>query len=264
MDRSVDTTQEAEASLIGILLTDGCVSPKGGSWRVIVSNNSPAIVDRFEETVAVCFRKSIRRKLRGKLHVGILDSKETGQDLVDRFGTFRTESCQSHQGCPFLRGGPKPCRRCDPITHDGILYPPATLPDFPSECAASVFLQSAFSCDGGVNLYVARGGHIRWLIRNVYLACKHPILIHQYATLLADLGIKARVQLGDWRVMIQGREPIDRYANRIGFLPGSIIGANSPFWHGRTKADVLQMLLDSYGNPRTVYDLPQFSIENMG
>jgi hypothetical protein len=264
MEWSADMTQEAEASLIGILLTDGCVSPKGTSWRVIVSNNSRAIVDRFEETTAICFEKSIRRAVRGKLHVGVLDSKEVGQRLIDRYGTFRTESCQAHQGCPYLRGGPKPCRHCDPVLHDGIAYPPATLPDFSSDSEAIAFLQSAFSCDGGVNLYVARRARVRWLIRNVYLACKHPVLIFQYASLLTRLGIKARVLPSDWRVMVQGREPISRYANMIGFLPGAIIGANSPFWHGRTKADVLALLLESYGNPREIYDLPQFSTENMG
>jgi hypothetical protein len=125
-------------------------------------------------------------------------------------------------------------------------------------------LQTAFSCDGGVNLYVARRGTTKWLIRNVYLACKHPVLIFQYAALLVRLGIKCRVNLGDWRVLIQGREPIDRFARLVSFLPGSVIGANSPFWHSRTKSDVLDLLLESYGNPRLVYDLPQFSTENLG
>jgi len=68
-------TQEEYASLIGILYTDGCVSPKGGSWRVIVSNNSQAIVDRFETSINSCFQKSIRRSMRGQLHVGVLDSQ---------------------------------------------------------------------------------------------------------------------------------------------------------------------------------------------
>jgi hypothetical protein len=260
MEWSADMTQEAEASLVGILFTDGCVSPKGNGWRVIVSNNSRAVVDRFEETMSVCFGKSVRRALRGKLHVGVLDSKETGQQLIDRYGTFRTEACGAHQGCPYLRGGSKPCRQCDPITYDGVSYPPATLPEFSSDSEVAAFLQSAFSCDGSVNLYVARRARNRWLIRNVYLACKHPVLLFQYVSLLARLGIRARVQQSDWRAMIRGREAISLFAKLVGFIPGAIIGANSPFWHGRTKADVLQLLLESYGNPQLIYDLPQFSL----
>jgi hypothetical protein len=97
------------------------------------------------------------------------------------------------------------------------------------------------------------------LIRNVYLACKHPTLIHQYVVLLRRLEIKSRVVLQDWRVLIQGREPIVSFAREVGFMPGSVIGANSPFWCGCTKAEVLELLLESYGNPRSVYDLPRFS-----
>jgi hypothetical protein len=148
--------------------------------------------------------------------------------------------------------------------HDRIQYPPANLPDFATDGEVVAFLQAAFSCDGGVNLYVARRGATKWLIRNVYLACKHPVLISQYAALLARLGIRSRVILGDWRVLIQGREPIGRFARLVGFLSGSIIGANSPFWHRRNKSEVLELLLESYGNPRSIYDLSQFSTETLG
>ena len=251
-------TQEAEARLVGILFTDGCVSPKGNSWRVIVSNNSPAVVEAFEEAVAACFGLPIRRTVRGKLHVGVLDSQEVGRLLIERYGTFRTESCQSHQGCPYLRGGSKPCRQCSPVEFDGTSYPPASLPIFSSDAEVAVFLQSAFSCDGSVNLYLAYRGRISWLIRNVYLACKHPILIFQYASLLGRLGIEARVNQADWRVMIQGRNPIQRFADLVGFLSNAIIGANSPFWHGRCKSEVLNLLLESYGCPQRIRDLPQF------
>lgn len=257
-------TQEVYASLLGILYTDGCVSPKGSSWRVIVSNNSVAIVDQFGETVSKCFERSIRRSVRGKLQVGVLDSKLVGDILLERHGTFRTEACRAGQGCPFLRGGRKPCRSCSPLQYQGVEYPPASLPQFESLAEISAFLQAALSCDGGVNLYVARRGSTKWLIRNVYLACKHPTLIFQYADCLTRLGIGSRIVLRDWRVLIQGREPISCFASSVGFLPGSLIGANSPFWCGRTKAEVLELLLESYGNPRTVYDLPMFLKENLG
>jgi len=257
-------TQEADtyARLIGILYTDGCVSPKSSSWRVIVSNNSLALVECFEEAIRKCYGKSIRRSLRGKLHVGVLDSKEVGDSLVARHGTFRTEGCHVNQGCPFLRGGRKPCSKCEPVVDAGTQYPPASLPDFETESEISAFLQSAFSCDGGVNLYVVRRGSVKWLIRNVYLACKHPTLIHQYSRLLARLGIKNRVVLPDWRILVQGRASLVRYANAVGFIPGSVIGANSPFWCGLSKHDVLKTLLESYGNPRLVLDLPMFSNES--
>jgi len=260
----MEMTQEAYARLIGILYTDGCVSPKAGSWRIIVSNNSSALVDCFEEAVQKCYGRTVRRTLRGKLHIGVLDSKEVGEELVKRHATLRTEGCRVNQACPFLRGGRKPCSQCEPVTFAGVQYPPAALPDFGSEVEISAFLQSAFSCDGGVNLYVARRRHVKWLIRNVYLACKHPTLIQQYSDLFVRLGIKNRVVLQDWRVLVQGRIPLVRFASQVGFYPGSIIGANSPYWCGRSKEDVLKLLLESYGNPCSIYDLPVFSRENLG
>jgi hypothetical protein len=113
-------TQEDYARLIGILYTDGCVSPKGSSWRIIVSNNSRAIVDAFEEAIQSCFGKPVRRFMRGKLHIAVLDSKEIGAFLLESHGTLRTEACRAGQGCPFLRGGRKPCRTCDPTLFDGV------------------------------------------------------------------------------------------------------------------------------------------------
>lgn len=253
-------TQEAYARLIGILYTDGCVSPKGSSWRIIVSNNSIAVVDCFAESVTLCFEESIRRMRRGKLHVGVLDSKRIGQMLVDRHGTFRTEACRSCQGCPFLRGGRMPCLRCEPVDHQGIAYPPASLPSFSTVGEVRAFLQAAFSCDGGVNLYVARRGALRWLIRNVYLACKHPNLIHQYSALLSALGVGNRVMAKDWRVLVQGRCALDRYRELIGFMPNVAVSANSRYWQGTDKSQVLRLLLDSYGNPHSITDHPMFSL----
>jgi hypothetical protein len=111
---------------------------------------------------------------------------------------------------------------------------------------------------------VAYRGSTKWLIRNVYLACKHPTLIQDYFGLFAKLGIKSRIMFKDWRILIQGRIPITRFARMVGFMTGSIIGANSPFWRDRTKSAILELLLESYGNPRIVYDLPVFSSEKMG
>jgi len=150
------------------------------------------------------------------------------------------------------------------VSFDAIQYPPARLPEFGTEAEVSAFLQAAFSCDGGVNLYVARRGQTKWLIRNVYLACKHPTLVHQYQNLLVRLGIRGRVSLQDWRIVIQGQLLLLRFAERIGFIPGAIIGANSPFWCGQSKDQILAMLLDSYGTPRSIYDLSLFSRENLG
>jgi hypothetical protein len=93
----------------------------------------------------------------------------------------------------------------------------------------------------------------------VYLACKHPNLVWQYSQSLAKLGIPSRVMLQDWRVLIQGQKPVAAFAAQVGFLPGVTVSANSRYWQGSPKSEVLRLLLDSYGNPQPIYDLPMFS-----
>jgi hypothetical protein len=83
-------------------------------------------------------------------------------------------------------------------------------------------------------LYVARRKAARWLIRNVYLACKHPVLVGQYSQLLHRLAIKNRVMTRDWRVLVQGRDAIKRFAAKINFLPNVAVGGNSAYWEGST------------------------------
>jgi hypothetical protein len=151
-----------------------------------------------------------------------------------------------------------PCRQCEPVGFSGVQYPPARLAGLSSSGEIAAFLRAAFSCDGGVNLYVARRGTAKWLIRNVYLACKHPTLIKQYSDLLNRLAIDNRIMMSDWRVLIQGQEPLIRYAELVGFFAHVTIGANSHYWQGTAKRHVLQLLLDSFGNPRQIYDLPIF------
>lgn len=86
----------------------------------------------------------------------------------------------------------------------------------------------------------------------------------QYAALLQRLGVESKVMLDDWRVLIQGREDIERYARSVGFLPGVYVGKNSRYWQGYAKGEVLKLLLGSYGNPKSIYNLPKFSSGNQG
>ncbi|MBI3290006.1 LAGLIDADG family homing endonuclease [Candidatus Microgenomates bacterium] len=118
----------------------------------------------------------------------------------------------------------------------------------------------AFSCDGGVNLYVARGKY-SWLIRNVYLSCQHPTLIKQYLYLLEEVGIIGKILWQDSAIRIQGRKDIEEFASKIGFMSGVRITQNSTYWQGFEKQKVLKLAITSYGNPKIVYNLPQFRVK---
>lgn len=141
-------------------------------------------------------------------------------------------------------------------------YPLASLPAILTKDKKTIcqFLKVAFSCDGGINLYVARNKYI-WLIRNVYLACQHPRLIKQYYLLLRKLGIAAKILFKDELIRIQGRVNIEKFAREIGFLKGVKITQNSAYWQGIEKQKILELAITSYGDPKLVYNLPQFRVK---
>lgn len=235
-----------EATLLGILYTDGCVSPKLNSWRLYVSNTSWEVISIFKECLVKLFHISQERIrisqkfVNGKpFYKAVVDDKEIGWYLIHRFGTFRTLGYTDTAG--------------------EVRYPETNISFISqeNEKIISQFLKVAFACDGGVNLYVARGKYT-WLIRNVYLACKHPLLIIQYSELLKILGIRGQILKEDWLIRVQGREDLEVFFSKVGFLEGVRITQNSEYWEGYKKQEVLSLLVQSYGNPKIIFNLPQF------
>ncbi len=107
----------SEVTLLGILYTDGCLSPKGkNGWRIYLSNTSWQIIEAFKESLMKLFnlpeyRIRISQKLvNGKpFYKAVVNNKEIGQFLTNKYGTFRT-----------LKYSKKV---------NGRIYPPASLPD---------------------------------------------------------------------------------------------------------------------------------------
>ncbi|MBI3020219.1 MAG: LAGLIDADG family homing endonuclease [Parcubacteria group bacterium] len=174
------------------------------------------------------------------LYRAIVDSKEAGGMFTRKFGTFRT------------------------LRHPNGEHTKACLPtkELLKHNVASDFLRAAFSCDGGVNLYVARrksfSGKTKWLIRGVYLACAHPVLRLQYQMLLKAFGIKSRNVVRDGKIKIETEKDIRIFYQRIGFLKGVHITHFSKFWPNVEKQVLLRRLMQSYESPKDVYLLPQF------
>ncbi len=238
-----------EATFLGILYTDGCLSPKGkNGWRFYLSNTSWQIIETFKESFVKLFnlpehRIRISQKIvNGKpFYKAVVDDMRIGQFLTDKYGTFRT-----------LRY---------PSKVNGLIFPPASLPNnLQDPFTICQFLKVAFSCDGGVNLYVAKNRY-RWLIRNVYLACKHPVLIKQYYNLLKKVGVAAKILWQDNLIRIQGKQNLEDFANKVGFMEGVQITQHSAYWQGIEKQKVLHLLIASYGNPKVIYNLPQFRVK---
>ena len=233
---------KATATLIGLLFTDGCLSPKGkNSWRFYFSNKSEKLISVFRECMMQVFALPQSRVRLGftkdGLYRAIVDSKEFGELFTQRFGTFRT------------------------LNYPGGELTKAHLPirELLKHNVAKEFLKAAFSCDGGVNLYVARRKGTQWLIRGVYIACAHPILRKQYCFLLKSFGINARNVHGDEKVKIETKKDIQLFYQKVGFIEGVRITHTSKFWPMIEKQKLLKRVIESYDKPASVYELQQFT-----
>lgn len=236
--------EQALAILLGLLFTDGCVSPKKGSYRIYFANKHFALVGLFQQCMLNAFSMHSPNVLIGLttdgLHRAIVNSKSIGSYLVETFGTFRT--------LRFTTGDL-------PNAHLPIQFLHKT-------ASVNLFLQAAFSADGGICFYPAkrngkRGG-TTWLIRTVFLACAHLELRKNYMTLLRSLNIPAREVVKDGKIKIETQHGIQVFAGLIGFAKGSKVTSHSKYWDGRDKNEVLSFVLDSYNNPAKYYSLNLF------
>lgn len=235
------------AWLLGILFTDGCVSPKGvRSWRIYFVNKSKVLIELFQDCLVKIFNLDINRVRVSETSNGFLkavvDSKEIGDFLTRTFGSFRSLK---------FKNGKLPNVRLPILELLEIGY----LADF---------LKVAFSCDGGVSFYpayrIGSRGKTKWLIRTVFLSCAHPRLRSDYIFLLRVLDIKARNVSRDNKIKIETEKDIRKFHKLIGFVKGVKITNHSKFWRGYEKQDVLELMVSSYHNPSKIYNLPKFHL----
>ena len=234
------------ASLLAILFTDASVSPKKkNSWRIYFLNSSEVLIKIFRDCIVDVFGIDQARVRMSRYQDGfyraVVNSKEIGNCLVSRFGTFRTLKYEN---------GELPCTKL-PI--DQLI----------ASKVVSEFLKVAFSCDGGLCFYPAyregnRGG-TQWLIRTIFLTCHHNQLRENYIFLLQSLGIQARNVVKDGKIKIEDEKNIRKFQELIGFVKGVAVTKHSKFWRQYQKQDLLNLMISSYENPSLIYNLSKFS-----
>ena len=234
------------ASLLAILFTDGCVSPKKkNSWRIYFSSSSEVLIQLFRDCIINIFglkEERIRIDLiTDGFYRAIVDSKKIGEYLVSKFGTFRT------------------------LKYKNGKLPEAKLPidQLIASNVVDEFLKVAFSCDGGLSFYPVhregvRGG-TKWMIRTVFLTCHHAKLREDYMFLLQSLGIQARNVSKDGKIKIEDKNNIRKFWKLVGFVKGVKITKHSKFWKDYGKQDLLDLMISSYGNPSRIYNLVKFN-----
>ena len=128
-------------------------------------------------------------------------------------------------------------------------FPPAKIPDvvftLPKDEIAEI-LRLIFSMEGGVALFArkVREGYYG-VERKVFLSSANPILAEQYIRLI-------RIVLGDIKIKydkkarnlyIRNFTDIEKFAEKIGFIPGVKVSHSASRWCGFEKNEVLQLAL---------------------
>lgn len=231
------------AILLGLLFTDGCVSPKGiNSWRIYFVNKSRILIELLRDCIVKVFNLDTNRvrisKTKNGFFKAVVDSKEIGNYLVTTFRSFRTLR---------LKTGNLPNVRL-PV----------------SRLLKSGYLREFLKTALGICFYPAyrkgaRGG-TRWLIRTVFLSCIHPKLRADYMVLLKTLGIEIRVVPKDGKIKIETESGIRKFNELIGFIEEVEISNHSKYWSGWSKQNVLKLIVSSYDNPSEIYNLPKFHL----
>ena len=218
--------KESLGILIGLLLTDGCVSGE----RFLIFHNKSEVMHRE-------FRKHINQ-LFGVVHFterlelnGTKRTQVTSKKIVSRL--FELSKMTTFRKKQFDDGG----------------FPETKLPIFIknlSRSSMSKFLQTIFSADGSIS--VSARWHKRnnsWEIRRrIELTCKNPYLRKDFFELIKNFGFSPRVS--NENITMERKSDILRFANAVRFVPNVKIGGDSRYWTGFEKNQILDLALKTF------------------
>lgn len=229
--------------LIGLLLTDGCVSvsPAHGSWKMTFTGKSEELHKIFKESLAKLFgitQFSVWFDKKGIKSTQV-KRKQVVEQLLQLTPTFRHT--------PF---------------EDGSL-PLVKLPEFIESLTKQELakvLQVMFSADGsiclGVKWHKSKG---MWqFTRKVKLTCEHTTLRTKLFELVVKLGFKPKI-ISEREVTLERKSDIRRFKEVIGFISGVKISTKSKVWTGFEKSQILDLAIKTFDLKKK--DLEKFKIK---
>lgn len=211
--------------LIGLLLTDGWVNPKG---VIGIANKSDVLLSLFKNKVRTLFQKNNFCEFTDKrtnVKIIELNSVEVVRLMLNVCPTFRT--------IPFS---------------DGTL-PKTRLPKFIlglEQSEIKEILKIMFSADGAICLGVKWNKiENRWkFTRRVTLTCWNPTLKEDIGKLLNSIGIEFKISNTD--IIIERNVEILKFIKFIGFLNGVKISRKSKNWEGFEKNQILELAIKTF------------------
>jgi hypothetical protein len=215
------TNLEDLGILVGLLLTDGCVS----SSRFIVFHNKSEVMHKlFQQQIVKVF---------GNVHF---------TERIENNGTKRTQVTSK----VLVRRLLKICclKTFRRKQFENGNFPPTRLPNFIKalpRVSILKILQVIFSADGSISVSVR--WHKRnkaWEIRRrIELSCKHPILRNDFFKLIKSVGFSPRISSNN--ITLERKDDILKFARQVRFVPGVKIGGDSDNWKGFEKNQILDL-----------------------
>ncbi len=218
--------KESLGNLIGLLLTDGCVSD---NRFLIFHNKSEVVHEEFRKYVVELFGDvhfTQRLEMNGTKRTQVTSKRIVSELLeLSEMTTFRKKQ--------FDNGG----------------FPQTRLPKFInnlSKDSKSKFLQAIFSADGSIS--VSARWHKRnnsWEIRRrIELTCKNPYLREDFYTLIKNFGFYPRVS--NENITMERKSDIAGFTDLVRFIPNVKIGGDSKYWKGFEKNQVLDLAVKTF------------------
>ncbi len=216
--------------LVGLLITDGCVSVNNGNWRVNFTGTSEVLHKLFKTKMKRIFgvKKFIEYVDKKGVKSTEVNNKSIVQILLNICPTYRTKRLSSGK------------------------FPPAKIPSFienlPVEELSHV-LRAMFSADGSVSLGAYWNYNKKsWsLVRRIKFSSHHPIIRKQiYKILMRKYEIIP--QIWEDAVVIERHNDILKFYKRIGFVKGVVNTGDSKYWRGIDKNSVLRTVCKTLGN----------------
>jgi intein/homing endonuclease len=238
------------STLIGLILSDGGISCSHNNAEIFFTNTSEKLIEIFTSISKELFgvEPKIRRKA-GKFFQINLPSKSAANFLLSLINTGRKKRCNRTPICPKLKGMTNgSCIVCSPIKIRNDIFPLIKLPDFIKNDRQNKieFLKIMFSCDGGIALFPRKGkGKLR-IEREVFLACKHPLLREMVVDLLSSLGIQAKNDEKKNKVLIRDFENMKKFKDIVGFIDGVLVTKNSKTWRNFEKNKILDIAVKTF------------------
>lgn len=230
-------SKESLGILIGLLLTDGCVSDKR---FLIFHNKSEVMHQEFRKYVTEIFGDvhfTERFEVNGTKRTQVTSKKIVKKLLeLSEMATFRKKQFD-----------------------DGV-FPETKLPIFIknlSKNSRSKLLQAIFSADGSISVSVRwHKGNKNWEIRRrVELSCKNPSLREDFFKLIKDFGFSPRVSREN--ITMERKSDILRFTESVRFIPHLKIGGDSKYWKGFEKNKLLDLAAKTFDMERS--DIEKFS-----